>query len=144
MKKEEEIFKKYLVKKGLKLTSEREKILKEVFSRHDHFDAEDLLQAFHDRGENISRATIYRALPLLVESGLVQEAMRCGETVKYEHIYGHRSHGHLVCVKCGKIIEFENKKLEEIKKKICEEYGFKSTECRFGIKGVCRDCQKKL
>ncbi len=144
MKKEKEIFKKYLVEKGLKLTSEREKILKEVFSRHDHFDAEALFQVFHDRGENISRATIYRTLPLLVESGLAQEAMRCGEKICYEHIYGHRSHGHMICMGCGKIIEFENVKLEEIKRKACEKYGFKPTEFRFGVKGYCKDCQKKL
>jgi len=144
MKKEKEIFKKYLVERGLKLTSEREQILKEIFSRHDHFDAEALFQVFHDKGENISRATIYRTLPLLVESGLVQEAMRCGEKICYEHIYGHRSHGHMICMGCGKIIEFENVKLEEIKRKACEKYGFKPTEFRFGVKGYCKDCQKKL
>jgi len=144
MKKEKEIFKKYLVERGLKLTSEREQILKEIFSRHDHFDAEALFQVFHDKGENISRATIYRTLPLLVESGLVQEAMRCGERICYEHIYGHKSHGHMICMGCGKIIEFENEKLEDIKRKACKKSGFKPTEFRFGIKGYCKDCQKKL
>jgi Fur family ferric uptake transcriptional regulator len=144
MKKEKDIFKKYLVGKGLKFTPERVKILEEVFSRHDHFDVEDIFQAFHDRGENISRATIYRTLPLMVESGLVQEAMRCGERICYEHIYGHRSHGHLVCLGCGRIIEFENNELEDIKKEVCGRYGFKPVEFRFGIKGYCKDCQKKL
>jgi len=144
MKKEKEIFKKYLADKGLKLTSERKLILKEVFSRHDHFDAEALFQAFLERRENVSRATIYRTLPLLVESGLVQEAMRCGERVCYEHIYGHKSHGHIICMGCGKIIEFENSKLEAIKEKTCAKYGFKPTEFRFGIKGYCRECRKKL
>jgi Fur family ferric uptake transcriptional regulator len=144
MKKEKEIFKKYLVEKGLKFTPERELILKEVFSRHDHFDAEALFQAFHTRGEDVSRATIYRTLPLLVESGLVQEAMRCGERVHYEHIYGHKSHGHIICMKCGRVIEFENSALEKIKKKVCDEYDFKPMEFRFGIKGYCKNCQKKL
>jgi Fur family ferric uptake transcriptional regulator len=144
MEKEKSIFKKYLVGKGLKLTTEREKILGEVFSRHDHFDAEDLFQAFHNRGENVSRATIYRTLPLLVESGLVQEALRCGERVCYEHIYGHKSHGHMICIKCGKIIEFENAKLENIKKEICEKYNFIPAEFRFGIKGYCKKCRRKV
>ena len=144
MKKEKEIFKKYLIGKGLKLTMEREKILEEIFSRHDHFDAEDLFQAFRERGENVSRATIYRALPLLVKSGLVQEALRCGERVCYEHIYGHKSHGHMICMKCGKIIEFENAKLEDIRKEICEKYNFTPVEFRFGVKGYCRKCQKKI
>ncbi len=144
MKKEKEIFKRYLIKKGLKFTPERELILKEVFSRHDHFDAEALFQVFRGRGEDVSRATIYRTLPLLVDSGLVQEAMRCGERVCYEHIYGHKSHGHMICIKCGKIIEFENKELEKIKKKMCGKYGFKPIEFRFGIRGYCKSCQKKL
>jgi len=140
MAKEKRIFKEYLAKKGLKLTSERERILEEVFSRHDHFDTETLFQVFHERGEDISRATIYRTMPLLVESGLVQEAMRCGERVQYEHIYGHKSHGHLVCVKCGKIMEFESNELEKIKERVCKEHGFKPIEFRFGIKGYCRNC----
>lgn len=144
MGKEKEIFKMYLVKKGLKLTSERERILEEVFSRHDHFDAEALFQAFRDRGEGVSRATIYRTLFLLVESGLVKEAMRCGERVFYEHIYGHKSHGHMVCIKCGKIIEFENDKIEKIKKGVCDEHEFEPTEFRFGIRGYCKDCKKKI
>jgi len=144
MEKEKEIFKKYLADKGLKLTPERGLILEEIFLRHDHFDAETLFRNFYEKGENVSRATIYRTLPLLVGSGLVQEAMRCGERVCYEHIYGHKSHGHLVCVKCGRIIEFENEELEEIKKEVCGRYGFKPAEFRFGIKGCCKDCQKKL
>jgi Fur family ferric uptake transcriptional regulator len=144
MKKEKDIFKSYLMKKGLKFTPERKRILEEVFSRHDHFDAETLFQVFRERGENVSRATIYRTLPLLVESGLVQEAMRCGERVCYEHIYGHRSHGHMICVECGRIIEFEDSELEKIKKKVCERYVFKPIEFRFGIKGYCKDCQNKL
>jgi Fur family ferric uptake transcriptional regulator len=144
MKKEKEIFGKYLIEKGLKFTPGRKLVLEEVFSRHDHFDAEDLFQVFRSRGEDVSRATIYRTLPLLVESGLVQEAMRCGERICYEHIYGHRSHGHLICIKCGKIIEFENSALEKIKMKVCDEYDFKSVEFRFGVKGYCKDCQKTL
>ena len=144
MKKERDIFKKYLADRGLKLTSEREKILEEIFSRHDHFDAENIFQAFRDRGDSVSRATIYRTLPLLVESGLVQEALRCGERVCYEHIYGHKSHGHMICIECGAIIEFENTKLEDLKKEICKKYNFRPVEFRFGVKGYCRECQKKL
>ncbi len=140
MGKEKKIFREFLSKKGLRFTSERERILEEVFSRHDHFDAEALFQVFHERGEDISRATIYRTMALLIESGLAQEAMRCGERVHYEHIYGHKSHGHLVCIKCGKITEFENDKLEKLKEKVCKEHRFKPTEFRFGIKGYCRDC----
>jgi Fur family ferric uptake transcriptional regulator len=144
MEKEKDIFRRYLIGKGLKFTPEREFILEEVFSRHDHFDAEDLFQVFRGRGEDVSRATIYRTLPLLVDSGLVCEAMRCGERVCYEHIYGHRSHGHMICIECGKIIEFENKELEKIKKKVCKKYDFKPVEFRFGIKGYCKNCQNKL
>jgi Fur family ferric uptake transcriptional regulator len=144
MEKEKGIFRRYLIEKGLKFTPERRRILEEIFSRHDHFDAETLFRVFYDRGENVSRATIYRTLPLLVESGLVREAMRCGERFCYEHIYGHKSHGHMICLKCGKIIEFENGKIERIKKDVCEEHEFEPTEFRFGIKGYCKDCQKKI
>lgn len=144
MEREKEIFEKYLEKRGLKLTSGREKILEEVFLRGDHFDAETLFQALRDKGEGVSRATVYRALPLLVDSGLVQEAMKCGDKVCYEHIYGHKAHGHLVCVSCGKIIEFRSNRLEKIKNEVCEKYDFIPAEFRFGIKGYCQDCREEF
>lgn len=143
MKSEEEVFREYLNKKGLKFTSERKKILKEVFSSHEHFDVEGLYAKLKQKDADVSRSTIYRTIPLLLESGLVREATRCKEHTYYEHIYGHRHHSHLVCIECGKVIEFEDDKIREEKERICEKYNFESVEFRFGIRGYCNECQQK-
>ncbi len=141
METERVIFRNYLNKKGLKFTHERELIIEEVFARHEHFDVESLFQRLYQKKEHISRATIYRTLPLLIDSMLVSEAMRCQDRIYYEHTYGHKHHDHMVCIKCGKIIEFSDDRIEKLKEEICKKYGFKPLEHRFGIKGYCKDCQ---
>lgn len=140
---EEDRFRDYLKKKALKFTPERKLILKEVFSFHKHFNVEELFSRLRKKNKAISRATIYRTLPLLIESGLIREALRCRDRVYYEHVFGHPHHDHLVCIECGKIIEFKNEKLEKLQDGICKKYGFEPIEHRLGIKGYCRRCHKK-
>ncbi|MBA7671602.1 Ferric uptake regulation protein [subsurface metagenome] len=140
---EEDRFRNYLNKKGLKFTPERELILKEVFSLHKHFDVEELFLRLRKRDRTISRATIYRTLPLLIEGGLIREALRCRDRVYYEHIFGHPHHDHLLCIKCGRAIEFRDERIEKLQNEVCKKYGFEPIEHRLGIKGYCRKCQKK-
>ena len=137
------IFKGFLKEKGLKFTPEREIVLKEVFSFHRHFDAEKLYQKLYGKKERISRASVYRTLPLLVKAGLIAETLRCQGKTSYEHIYGHGHHDHMLCIGCGKVIEFRSDKLEKLQNDICRAHGFRPVEHRLGIKGYCRDCQRK-
>lgn len=136
----EEIFRAHLKKRGLKFTPERKMVLVGVFSLHKHFDVDQLYESLRNNGEYLSRATIYRTLPLLVESGLIKEAMRCQGRTTYEHVLGHNHHDHLVCISCGKIIEFEEEKIEKLQDAICKRYGFKPVEHRLGISGYCKKC----
>jgi len=138
-----EKFKNFLKSKGLKFTPERKTILEGVFSLHKHFDTEELYEKLRKQGKHLSRATIYRTLPLLVESDLIRETLRCQERVSYEHTFGHTHHDHLLCIGCGKIIEFKEEKIERLQEAICKKYGFKTVEHRLGIKGYCRKCGKK-
>ena len=140
MTEEEKIFKEYLKRRRLKFTPERRAILAGIFSFHRHFDAEELYQRLWSKRRGLSRATIYRTLPLLVKSGLVAEALRCQGRVSYEHTFGHRHHDHMICLKCGKVIEFRDEEAERLQGSICKKYGFKAIEHRLGIKGYCRDC----
>ena len=139
--KEEQIFKEHLRKSGLKFTPERRAVLEEVFSIHEHFDVERLFAGFRRKKKNISRATIYRTLPLLMESGLVKGAVLSGDRVLYEHVFGHNHHDHLICLKCGKAIEFVNESIENLQKKVCKKYGFKPVEHKLEIQGYCKKCQ---
>jgi len=133
----------FLDTKTLKFTPEREYILDAVFSIHKHFDVEDLFQTLKQQGKNISRATIYRVIPLLLESRLIKEILHCMGNVRYEHIFGHEHHDHLICIGCGKVIEFHEEKIEKMQEEVCKKYGFKSVEHHLGIKGYCKKCQKE-
>ncbi|MCD6413544.1 MAG: transcriptional repressor [Elusimicrobia bacterium] len=138
------IFKEFLKGRGLKFTPERKAVLREVFSLHRHFDAETLYQELYRKKVRISRASVYRTLPLLVKSGLIAETLRCQGKTSYEHIYGHGHHDHMLCIGCGKVIEFRSEKIEKLQNEICRRHGFKPVEHRLGIKGYCRECQRKI
>jgi len=140
----EDEFRNYLKERGLKFTPERQLILKGVFSLHKHFDIDQLWEKLHRKDRRLSRATIYRTLPLLVECNLIQETLRCQGRVQYEHIFGHEHHDHLVCLKCGKIIESREERIEKLQEEICKRYHFKAVEHRLGIRGYCQKCQNKM
>lgn len=143
MKSHTKKFKEYLAENGLKFTPERKTVLRTVFSSHTHFDIETLYERLHNKGENISRATIYRTLPLLVESGLVRETLRCQDKVSYEHIFGHEHHDHMICIKCGKVIEFKDNRIKKLRNSISSKNNFQPEEHRFGIRGYCEKCRRK-
>ena len=143
MKAAAEKFREFLRSRGLKFTPERRSILREVFSLHQHFEVEMLYRNLDRKGERISLATIYRTIPLLIESGMIKEAVRLQGNVTYEHIFGHKHHDHLVCVICGKTIEFLDEQLEKRKEDVCKQYRFEPTEHRLTVRGVCSDCRGK-
>ena len=144
IKQEEDKLKDFLRSKNLRLTPERKAILKAAFSMHEHFDVEKLYRNLRKEKKSISRATIYRAIPFLVESGLVKEVMRCLNKTQYEHVFGHKHHDHLVCIKCGRIIEFTNEKIEKLQDEVCKRYGFRPVEHRLGIRGFCQQCKGEI
>ena len=87
MSKELQIFHEFLQKKGLKLTKPREIILEEVFHTNKHFNVDELYDQIRRKYENVSRATVYRTIPLLIEANLIKNALRCAAKDHYEHIY---------------------------------------------------------
>jgi len=140
----EQKFEEFLKSKELKYTSERKSIVKAMFSFYKHFDVEELFEKLRKQGNYISRATIYRAIPLLLKSGLITETLRCQDKISYENIFNKKHHDHLLCVKCGKIIEFYNEKIEKLQEEVCRQHNFVPIEHRLGIKGYCEDCYKKI
>ncbi|MCK4240437.1 MAG: transcriptional repressor, partial [Candidatus Atribacteria bacterium] len=141
---EDQKFEEFLKSKESKYTSERKLILKAILSFHKHFDVEELFERLRKQGNYVSRATIYRTIPLLLQSGLITETFRCQDKISYEDIFNKKHHDHLFCIKCGKIIEFFNKEIEKLQGEVCKKYKFKPLEHRLGIKGYCEDCYKGL
>ncbi|MDD5014808.1 MAG: Fur family transcriptional regulator [Atribacterota bacterium] len=137
-------FEEFLKSKELKYTSERKLILEAIFLFDKHFEVEELFEELRKQGNDVSRATIYRTIPLLLQSGLIAETFRSQDKISYENIFNKRHHDHLLCIKCGKIIEFYNRKIEELQEEVCRKYNFVPVEHRLGIKGYCEDCNKKI
>lgn len=136
------VFEKYLVLKDLKLTKPRKIILDTVFATHEHFNVDGLYDQIRKKHKDVSRATIYRTIPLLVEASLIKQSLRCLAKDHYEHTYGHDRHLHLICEKCGKIIEVESKEAESILNKLAKIYNFDIKEFNVGAKGLCKKCRK--
>ncbi len=134
----------YLYSRSLKATPERFAILDEIYTTDFHFEAEDILKRMSGREYKVSRATIYRTLELLEDSGLIRKA-RLGETTAYyEHTYGRHHHEHMKCTSCGRIIEFESPEIERLQDLICRQHHFKMTQHILHIFGVCEECQSKV
>ncbi len=141
MEKELDTVEKYLREHDFKLTNQRRRIIETVFSSHDHFTADDLHDILRDKGESISKATIYRTLSLLCESGLVESRDFGRGQLYYEHVLGHEHHDHLICVACGKVVEFRNADLEKLQEKISKARGFRIESHSLRIFGRCKACR---
>src|ERR1041385_750428 len=133
----------FLATKSLRLTSQRVAIIDTVFNTEEHFTAEQLLEWSRARDRSVSRATVYRTLPLLTESGLVRE-MDFGKDYKfYDPNYAaHPHHSHIICGDCSRIVEFESEKIEKLESEITQKLGFSIKAQRLHITGACEQMKK--
>jgi len=134
-----EKFREFLLTKGERLTRERSIIVEEVFAKHEHFDADDLIERVtkDKTGRRVSRATVYRALKLLEDAGLLRKVARPNGSEVYEHDYGYPQHDHLICAKCGVLIEFTNEAISAIVDQICNQHRFNKSGHRLEVYGIC-------
>ena len=136
-------FEAYLRSKKLKLTGERMDILAAIFRKNSHFDAEELHAELKQQGQDISRATVYRTLDLLVQCGLVRKSSLGSSHANYEAAHENEHHDHLICLACNKVIEFYRPDLETLQDAICQERKFKPLHHSLQIFGLCADCVDK-
>ena len=129
----------YLEKNHLKQTKQRELILQTFLEAQRHVTSEDLYQAVRAEHPNIGYTTVYRTMKLLVEAGLATERHFDDGITRYE--IEHEHHDHLVCIKCGKITEFECEMIEKTQNEIAESHGFEILRHRHELYGHCADCQ---
>lgn len=134
----------FLETKQLRVTGQRLAIIDTVFSTTEHFTAEQLLEWSRRRDASVSRATVYRTLPLLTESGLVRE-MDFGKDHKfYDPNYAdHPHHSHIICQDCERIVEFESERIAQIENEIVHQLGFSVASQQLRITGSC-DALKRL
>jgi Fur family ferric uptake transcriptional regulator len=134
-------FKDLLGHSGLRNTREREIILKELEARKDHFNAEKLYVSLLRKGARVSRPTIYRTLKLLEKLHFIEKLDIKKNCFYYEPVSLKRDHGHLICERCGKIMDFLSNGLDTLKSEICKGKDFKLDNISVQVFGLCRDCQ---
>ena len=134
-------FQELLEKRGLKYTFERKTIFDEVVHHREHFDADQLYESFKKKGLRVSRDTVYRTLPLLLESGVIQKSAGSGHREFFERIGEKGHHDHMICVRCRKIIEFQCPEIERAQQKTCDQHGFQLMFHDHRLFGVCKTCQ---
>ncbi len=133
-------FRDYLGKQGLRFTHEREEVLGEFLRLDIHMEAEDLLLRLRAAGSAVSRATIYRTLELFVQAGLSRKVRLGTDHYYYEHALGARQHEHMICVDCGKIIEWFDRQLDEVLERNLRRQRFVATRHTVQVFGYCDDC----
>ncbi len=143
MQPELQLFQDYLRRRGLRRTLEREQVLREIFSIHEHFDVDELYLRLRHQGAKVSKASIYRALPLFIDCGLIREVDFTEGHWHYEHIYGHSLHNHLRCLGCGEILEFEEPLLKALEESLARKYSYRIKAQQWEVRGYCGNCQEK-
>lgn len=138
---QKQVFLDFLARKNLKLTRQRQAVVNEIFSDNGHFEAEALVERLKNGRVRVSRATVYRTLELLRECQLVEKLDFGSPRSFYEHVSPGEHHDHLICNRCGNIIEFYNERLEALQQEICRNFDFQDSHHSLRIFGLCSKCR---
>ena len=120
-----ELLSEALKKEGLRFTEQRKSIWDEITSSDDHREAEDIFLALRKKNINVSRATVYRTIDVLVKNNLVRKLDIGDAPSKYENKIDSHHHDHMICLETGDIIEFYNEELENLQDEIAKKHGYK-------------------
>jgi Fur family transcriptional regulator, ferric uptake regulator len=133
----------YIEQKGLRKTAQRDAIIEAAFRTHEHYCAETLLEMARKIDPSVSRATVYRTLPLLVECGVLKE-LDLGRDEKFydPNFVDHPHHNHLICVDCDKIVEFEDQNIELLEECISRRLGFSPASKMVRIEATCDELKR--
>ena len=135
-----EVLKSYIETKGLKSTAQRDFIADTFFKTNTHISLDELLKKVKRKTPNIGYATVYRTMKLLTESGLaIARQFGDGQT-RYENLPEDGHHDHIICIKCSKIAEFHNQKIEQLQMEAAKKLGFTVLNHKLELYGYCSDC----
>ena len=131
------------LKADLKLTKPREKIVEDVLATKtgEHFTADQLWHRLRKKHKRVSKATVYRTLNLLVGKKMVEEHDFGKGEKFYERMVERPHHDHLICIRCGRIIEFENPQIERLQEEIAKQESFQVAYHSHKLFGTCSHCR---
>ena len=135
------VFMDYLQDHRLKLTPHRQLIL-DLFLEHEgHRSVEDIYRAVREKDPRVGYTTVYRTMKILAECGLAREIDLADGITRYEHLYNHQHHDHMICMQCGISIEFFDPEIEALQDEASDHLGFKVLDHKLQIYGLCQKCQ---
>lgn len=135
-------FRSYLLAQGLKSTRQRELILDEFLRAGEHLSTEELYLRLREQHPHIGYATVHRTLKLFAECGIAEPRHFGDGQTRYETRAGEEHHDHLICTRCGAIVEFENPQIEALQEAVAGQHGFRIERHRLELYGRCRVCQE--
>jgi len=133
-------FKDILQKREFKCTPQRAAIFEEMINGHGHRECEEIYLELKKKGVNVSRATVYRTIDILVKNDIARKIEIGDGRGRYENKVNSAHHDHLICTSCGRIIEFLNQDIEDLQKKIAKRYHYKLKRHVHQLFGICKKC----
>lgn len=140
IKEEEKVFDDFVRSRGLKYSEQRWQVLRTFLRTEKHLAPDELHSLVKKGFPSIGIATIYRTLKLLRESGLCRELKLDDGTTRYEHLYEHDHHDHLICIECGSLTEIFDREIEKLQAKLARKNSFRIKSHKLEIYGVCKNC----
>lgn len=134
-------FLQFMARKGLNTTSQRKAIAEAFFTCPGHHSLEEFYRHVSEFDSSIGQSTVYRTLKLLCEAGLATETQFSDNITRFEVAFPQHHHDHMVCLKCGRIIEISEPELENLQNRIANKCGFQLTGHSHTLYGYCSDCK---
>ncbi len=137
-----EIFRNFLKSGKNRITPERFEVLEAAIDHEGHYGADDLYILMKNADSRVSRATVYKTLELLAQCDLISKRHFGENLTRYESSFKRQTHDHLICIDCGRIVEFSDVRIKKLPGKISDDLGFQLESYSFNIFGRCRDPKK--
>jgi Fur family ferric uptake transcriptional regulator len=128
--------------RGLRLSGSRGAVLEAFFRARGHVSLQEIQRLARRWRPRVGFATVFRTMKLLEEAGLAERHEFQGGASRYETTVGRGHHDHLICQRCGVIIEFTSPEIEQLQEQVARELGFTIREHRHEIYGLCAGCRE--
>lgn len=140
------ILRKFIEKRGLKSSRQRDLIAEVFFQAAGHLKVEELLERVRAVDARVGQATVYRTMKLLTECGLAQPRQFGDGHTRYEPTLPHddEHHDHLICTRCQQIVEFVDREIERLQEQIAARHGFTLSDHKMELYGLCAGCQQSV
>ncbi len=137
------VFMAYLEGRRLKLTPHRQFILETFLQDEGHRSVEDIYRFVRKTDPRVGYTTVYRTMKILLDCGLAREIDLADGITRYERLYNRQHHDHMVCMECGKSLEFYDSAIESLQEEASEHLEFRVLDHKLQIYGVCGDCRRR-